>query len=323
MIEMNYLTIKYRVVTDGIEILGIGGKNARIQLPERIEGLPVVSLAPYAFSTEDTGRKSRKYKNLYLNEREVISDILDTGEALTLVRVPETVTNIGDYCFYNCLTLEAIYLPKSLTNIGYGAFKNCEALALISQKTIPEGKLCLNAILEELYQTTRVVLDYGDGQEAHLVFPEYDYDIIPQHEARKFDHIIIGSGSIYRQFVTMNGVDYRRYDDVFEVARREDVAATVIDLAIGRLRYPYGLTSEHEQMYLNYLRDNGAAVANQVLETNEPETLRWFLSLNLVDKGILEAMTEKARQAGKSNLVGLLLDDYHRRFPQVQQSFEL
>ena len=50
--------------------------------------------------------------------------------------VPEGVTSIGDYVFYNCSSLTSITLPESLTSIGNSAFYNCSSLTSI---TIPEG----------------------------------------------------------------------------------------------------------------------------------------------------------------------------------------
>ena len=55
--------------------------------------------------------------NLYLN-----------GELVTDLVIPEGVTSIGLYAFYNCTSLKSITIPSSVTSIGYGAFEDCTSL---------------------------------------------------------------------------------------------------------------------------------------------------------------------------------------------------
>ena len=50
--------------------------------------------------------------------------------------IPNTVTAIGDYAFYNCTGLTAITIPNSVTSIGEYAFYSCTALTAI---TIPNS----------------------------------------------------------------------------------------------------------------------------------------------------------------------------------------
>lgn len=64
-------------------------------------------------------------ENLYLN-----------GELLTDVVIPEDITSIGAYTFYNCTSLASVTIPNSVTSIGNNAFSNCDSLTSI---TIPEG----------------------------------------------------------------------------------------------------------------------------------------------------------------------------------------
>ena len=58
--------------------------------------------------------------NLYLN-----------GELVTELMIPEGVTSIGGYAFYNCNNLTNIEIPSSVTSIGDYAFYNCEGLTSI------------------------------------------------------------------------------------------------------------------------------------------------------------------------------------------------
>ena len=59
-------------------------------------------------------------KNLYLN-----------GELITELVIPDSVTSIGSYAFYNCTGLTNIVIPNSVTSIGIGAFEDCTGLTSV------------------------------------------------------------------------------------------------------------------------------------------------------------------------------------------------
>ncbi len=58
--------------------------------------------------------------------------------SLTSVTIPNSVTSIGDYAFYDCSGLTSITLPESITSIGSGAFNGCSFLQNVTcLATIP------------------------------------------------------------------------------------------------------------------------------------------------------------------------------------------
>ena len=59
--------------------------------------------------------------NLYLNN-ELVTDLV----------IPDSVTSIGDYAFYNCNSLTSVTIPDSVTRIGYGVFEYCYSLTSIT-----------------------------------------------------------------------------------------------------------------------------------------------------------------------------------------------
>ena len=55
---------------------------------------------------------------------------------LTSFTVPSTVTSIGNYAFGNCNNLASIEIPSSVTSMGEGVFSYCSSLSSV---TLPEG----------------------------------------------------------------------------------------------------------------------------------------------------------------------------------------
>lgn len=60
------------------------------------------------------------------------------GELVTDVVVPDGITAINDYAFYNCDSLETISFPESVELLGRGAFYDCD---LLEDVTIPSKVL--------------------------------------------------------------------------------------------------------------------------------------------------------------------------------------
>ena len=58
--------------------------------------------------------------HLYLNDVE-ITDLV----------IPDGVTGISSYAFYDCSGLTSVTIPNSVTIIGYGAFRNCSGLTSV------------------------------------------------------------------------------------------------------------------------------------------------------------------------------------------------
>ena len=121
----------YSTNGDGsVSIEGYSGPPWAVTIPTNISGRTVTSIGAGAFT----------------------GPFFSADVSLTTVTIPGTVTNIGDYAFYNCsgLTevtlsyglieigdevfsddnaLSRITIPDSVINIGDGAFENCAGLA--------------------------------------------------------------------------------------------------------------------------------------------------------------------------------------------------
>ena len=54
----------------------------------------------------------------------------------TSINIPETVTSIGKYTFYQCRSITSLSIPSSVTSIGSSAFEDCTGLTSV---TLSEG----------------------------------------------------------------------------------------------------------------------------------------------------------------------------------------
>ena len=53
------------------------------------------------------------------------------GELVEDLVIPNTVTEIKAYAFYNCDSITSVTIPDSVTSIGYEAFYNCDSLSTV------------------------------------------------------------------------------------------------------------------------------------------------------------------------------------------------
>ena len=54
------------------------------------------------------------------------------GNTRTSYSIPNSVTSIGEYAFYDCRSLSSVSIPSSVTSIGEYAFKDCSSLSSVS-----------------------------------------------------------------------------------------------------------------------------------------------------------------------------------------------
>ena len=89
-------------------------------------------------------------KNLYLNnelitELVIPDDVTSIGDyafydcdSITSVVIPDSVTSIGNSAFYGCSSLQSVVIPNSVTSIGNYAFSGCSSLTSVEFKN-PNG----------------------------------------------------------------------------------------------------------------------------------------------------------------------------------------
>ena len=79
------------------------------------------------------------------------NDITDIGDytfyncsGLTSLTIPNSVTSIGDYTFYNCSGLTSLTIPNSVTTIGNCAFSGCSGLTSVKVSIIENAAFLNN-----------------------------------------------------------------------------------------------------------------------------------------------------------------------------------
>jgi len=125
------VTLSYEVSAEDSSI-NITGCNADASgdftIPGSIEGLPVRSIADYAFQNcvliSEVG--------LPVSMQSIGTHAFEGCDALSEVEIPASVTGIPDYAFADCDNLGQVSLSEGLVSIGAHAFKNCSSLWSIS-----------------------------------------------------------------------------------------------------------------------------------------------------------------------------------------------
>lgn len=388
------ITITYTPYAEGVKIIGVTGRAAEIRIPDHIDGLPVIAIAPYAFAVqteaeasetempaqlsfvegEDMPRKAplkevtgEALKRLYLPDtiREmgayafggcaalevihlpehlsVLPDHLFAGcislkqialpphlsviegyafydcRSLEKLRIPETVQKIGAYACYNCRKMEEINIPRETTDLGTGLFLNCDKLTSISFGRCRHIADLVAVLNHELHLT----MDFDDGNRAKLLIPDFQYEYIEDTPARQFHQVNYGTGHLFRQCIGNSDIDFRRFDELFYLTKREDGALMVLLLTMYRLEYPYRLQENRRQDYLQYLKDHFSTAFGYYLNRGDLEKIRLFAQWGLITAENIDSLLEMAGEAKKTEITGFLLEYQHAHFAKKKKSFDL
>ena len=317
------MRIHYRVIGEQIEIIRCFGADPQIVLPERIEGLPVVRTAAYAFSD----RKGAEEEDVRIFETEGHRMFGDSGSLLAggtvqSVSFPDTMEKIGRYVFYGCRNLRELSFSDRLADIGSGAFTGCRSLCRLKVNLTDGEKTCVKEILGELWQRIDVTL-LREGEEARLVFPEHYEEAVENTPARILFTQHHGSGNNYRQCFYNREADYRKYDALFYLAKAQDKTEVLTDLAFSRLMYPVGLTVDAEAEYESYVRAHQREVLEYLTDREEMPMLREMAKRDLWERGALDAAIDHAARKGRREVLSFLMDEKHRCFPVKRKRYEL
>ncbi len=234
--------------------------------------------------------------------------------------IPEGCKKIGNYAFYNCRNIEEVVIPKSIEEIGTSLFLNC-----IRLKYITFGRYFNVAnIIAPLTQELHITVDFDDGQRAKLVVPDFQYEYIEDTPARLFHRVNYGTGHIFHQCISNSGIDFRHYDSYFYLTKREDGDIMVMLFAMYRLEYPYALTNDKKEIYINYIKENAKFVSEYYINNNDIDKIKLLSELNIFDENNIDDIIKISGNKGATEITGFLMDYKHRNFGiKNKKTFEL
>ncbi len=139
---------------DCIKITNYTGDATSVNIPAKIDGLPVVEIGEYAFALTDEN-----------------GNAIGANTTLKNVTIPEGVITISKCAFFYCTSLESVTIPVSVENIGEEAFSYCSSLESITIKN-PD---CIIADDYETISDSATIYGYANST-AHKYASEYGRD---------------------------------------------------------------------------------------------------------------------------------------------------
>lgn len=128
-----FYTLDGNVVTySGIAISNYVGNGKDVVIPAEINGLPVTTIKKYAFMKLGS-----------------IFEITFSNSKMRTLSIPETVTTIEDYAFFEAGKLKELTIPSGVKTIGEFAFASCVDLKKISFD-INDSELYSEEFLKEI-----------------------------------------------------------------------------------------------------------------------------------------------------------------------------
>ncbi|MCT4634371.1 MAG: leucine-rich repeat protein [Firmicutes bacterium] len=103
LVETSSDDFKWYSDSEGVTINSYEGTDDVVIVPKEIDGKSVIRIGNNAFSSKEC----------------------------TEIYLPETIIEIGEFCFYECKKLKKINIPRGLLVINRVAFKGCESLESI------------------------------------------------------------------------------------------------------------------------------------------------------------------------------------------------
>jgi hypothetical protein len=125
-----------------VEITMYRGKETTVNIPAKIQNLPVTSIGKSAFAVNMSITGVTIPNGVTIIEAEAFT----TCAQLTNVTIPSSVKIIKNGAFANCSNLTNITIPASVTEIGDRAFSYCRGITSVTfGGTIPSGSFVANA----------------------------------------------------------------------------------------------------------------------------------------------------------------------------------
>ncbi|MBR4209645.1 MAG: leucine-rich repeat protein [Lachnospiraceae bacterium] len=343
-----YFTIK----PDGtVRAERLYGRSHLAVLPSFVGGRPLTEGAPYLFSAARDGEPEgetvyleaedpflrpdgdgpvtdgplsfREWESLpeHFDPEEMKKPIC--GPELVSVLFPDSVKRLGRYTFYNCDGLRHLRMSADLRDIGGGSFNGCRKVTDLTFRLGADEKSGLRELLTELNETLAVHLFYAEEEteRARIVFPEYFEEAIENTPARQLETRVHGCGHRYRYCFHDKAFLFAEYDGLFPWLMEQERASLAAEVAITRLRFPFRLSEEARKRYEGFLAEGSDAIARLWLKEKAVENLKFLALLPGLTEEKLSQMIDLARESGRTEFTGWLMETRHKRFPAQKRRF--
>lgn len=209
---------RYAKEKEGVRILSYTGDEVTVEVPSRIENIPVTAIG----------------KKVFLSRKKCKKVIL-----------PDSVKSIDGWAFAHCSQLESITFSKHV-KLGKGVFLECRSLKEIHLTSLQEGEEALQESLPFLLAAVPVMLD-----AEYLFVPEEagTKQWLQKWDARMLTILRKDDLEGYTKVILCGEEDYGNNPEEFAKEKRKGKAR----LAFLRLLHSYGLSLEMEQELKEYL----------------------------------------------------------------------
>ena len=281
--------------TDGVEILGYEGPARKLNVPETIEGLPVISIGKRAFTDQNKG--------------------------LEEIALPKTILAIQSFSFYFCDTLRKIKLYDHVGDYYDGAIRTSSGICDVEIEMLDGRYELIRRILDDSDRRMRILFRFPD-YALQLVFPDYHSNSIEDTRAQTFHIRIEGSGFSYRECVRKDGIRIKEYDSLFRRALSADNPEISISIAAGRLMYPAELSETEANVYREHLRAEMPRALEMAMKPENEDWPELFMREALLDDTALDLALQLASERKQIALTGQLMD-YRNRILGIKKPEKL
>lgn len=282
-----------------LRLCRVFGRVDTLTLPEKADGRQITKIGAYCFA--EKGRLPQTLADEVTKAglgdgTNAVQGVLRplNGNYLREIRLPDTVTCMESYAFYNCRKLERLTVGAALTEINSDAFMNCRALHTLTIRAAAEDTTGLPFLLNQLTAELCVEFAGADTQKVRLLYPEYTERYEEIGPAHIFSLHVEGEGYRARKQFTDGRLDVKGYDAVFEKACNEEQFLTLMKMALYRLKYPYELSEHAKAQYESYIAKHETAVLEQLVQAQDEETLRMLCGQPLISDEAIQAAVVRA-----------------------------
>ena len=326
--------LEYIIQNNAAVLCRCYGTGGYLDLPERIDGLPIRELADHCFAPEKSIRIPA-----HLLRRAVCRggnwtacpDDADgkmpdpaplCAQELKEITLPSQLVKTGDYAFYGCRNLERLIFPASFRVLSGGAFVACNHIREIVfvQEDPAQTPPAMKDVISEISYEVTVTVKTASGQTLwRTLFPEYYEESTENTPARIIEIKYRGTGYQCRQCFRKGVFDFAAYDALFYLTSVWEFYQSVVRLCLLRLTWPTELSDKARDDYLHFLQEQSEECAKYVLQEEHLSCLQVLMDYDYFTEALLSEFLSLAGARSLTGAVSLLMDYRQKHFSQAKK----